>query len=580
MAENAKNYEELIRDGDKALELGNREEAANLYQEAYKIKKTGRIAFIIFVWYISQSDYVTGLDWLLELRSFDKYINDFYTYALLLNNFVQLPDELIKELSNLEVKDLRITGKDFRFDDRDLNNKIRDAILNQNYRAAYGLAKRIVARGSIKPQEYVIYRLLNEKVIKEPKRLKKMVEEERFDDLCVYLNTKANYNNNDKLTMYLLNNIYNLLDGVVIDKKKKNGVTLRDAIYLADYSWALELCNNDIVLEALLKKAIEYNQINMVNKFKGDLGYYFYDTIEKIYYALNDKDYDTVKSKIKEYIGVIGRASYNNYLIGMVEVIRIMPEYQGDLINLLSDATYGAKVIDTNYLKKIFGASLNNHQYDVAMSLLHVFKWMGTQDDLNVEYLEFVFNREKYINSKIPYDTQVEDDVLTEKIETLVNEQVSDYQIKTIEAKDEHEEFVIEYVLESIQSSYYIKMPTEESTIYFVKRKEFTDSFRKDIVVTKVKTYINSSKYEEALEALKNGFTLSDGFDPVILSFVAYVYELIGNKERLEYINNILVKICGIDDYNEVINSDEVAMLDKNTNFVDYVKKLINKPIE
>ena len=90
----------------------------------------------------------------------------------------------------------------------------------------------------------------------------------------------------------------------------------------------------------------------------------------------------------------------------MVDVYRLMPEYQGDILNLLSDVTTGYKVIDSTYLKKLFGIALNNHNYLAAESLIQTFSYMGKVDDINIEYMRFVYNRELYINNKVPYETQ------------------------------------------------------------------------------------------------------------------------------------------------------------------------------
>lgn len=580
MSENMSNYEDLIKEADEAFELGDREKSAKLYEEAYKIKKTGKCAFNIFVWYVSQSDYVKACEWLLELRKTNEYMNDVYTYALLLNNFVQLPDDLIDELANLEIRDLRITGKDLRFADRDLNNKIRDNILRQNYGVAFALTTRIMSTGSSQPQEYVIYRLLVEKVKKEPKRIKKMIDEERFDDLYDFLNTKPNYREDDELAMRLVKDIYDLLDGIIIGKTCRNSVRLCDSVYNADYYTALSQCKNNIVLESLLKKVIELNQNNRVNKFKGDLGDYFYDTCDTIYWALKDKDYETVRSKVKEYIRAIGRERYNNYLMCMIDVYRLMPEYESDLLNLLSDVTYGYKVIDTIYLKKLFGKVLNEHRYEVAESILRVFRHMNVQTDINIEYMEFVYNRELYLNNNISYRTQESDDLLVSKINELIKEQDEDSQIKTIEANNQQEAFVIKYTLKNCDASFYTIGSLDYPMVFYIKKQKYTEEYKRDIAITKVSSCIKSGDYESALEALKSGFAYSKEFDYVLLSFAAYLYDLMGDKDRLEYINSILLNVFDIEDYRDIINSDEVAILDNSVNIQEFVKKLINKPVE
>ena len=74
--------------------------------------------------------------------------------------------------------------------------------------------------------------------------------------------------------MYLLRDIYDLLDGIVIEGSKKHSGKFYDAIYKADYQKALELCSNDIVLKALLKKAIE---LNTSKQYKNDNIVYDYN---------------------------------------------------------------------------------------------------------------------------------------------------------------------------------------------------------------------------------------------------------------------------------------------------------------
>lgn len=581
MSENIITQQELMDKAREVFDLGNREESAKLYEEAYRMKKNGVCAFQVFVWYISQSDYEKACYWLMELDNFNEYKNDFYTYALLLNNFVNLSEELISRLNNLEIRDLRLDRSDLRFEDRDLNNRIRDAILSERYNVAYGLINRIINTGSSQPQEYVIYRLLREKEQKEPKRIKKMITEERFDDLYDFLNTKPNYQKKDELAMHVLKDIYDMLDGIIIKKAKKASVRLTDAIYNSDYSTALELCHNDIVLESLLKKAIEINQDNIVSKYNGDLGYYFYDTCEAIYFALKNKNYDFVKDKIKEYIGVIGQVCYNNYLMCMVEVYKLMPEYESDLLNLLSDVTYGHKVIDTVYLKKLFGIALNEHRYEAAESLLHTFEYMREITDINVEYMRFVYNRELYLNKDISYGEQESDNLLVARINDLLKEQSNDSQIKTLEANNLHEEFVIKYTLKNIDSCFYRIGDSEFPTSFYIKKKKFTSKeFKRDIAVTKISTCIKKGNYEDALETVKNGLAYSKEFDYVLLSYASYLYDLMGNEERLEYINSILLNVFGIEDYRDIINSDEVALLDNSIKMKEFVKKLINKPIE
>lgn len=573
-------YKELIEDGDRAFELGNREEAASFYESAYEIKKSGSIAFKIFVWYISQSDYITALNWLLELRKFGEYPNDYYTYALLLNNFVVLPEEVQEEISSLDGSDLRLTYLDNRFDDRDLNNRIRYAIAKEQYNYAYNLVNKIVARGNSEPQEYVIYRLLKEKVVKEPKMIKKMIEEERYNDVFDYLNNKPNYQRSDEMAMQLLKDIYDLLDGIVIESTNKVSTKLFDAIYNGNYEKALELCNGDMVIETLLKKVIELNQINRINKFKGDLGYYFYETCEVVSDNLNNKDYDAARDKAKEYINVIGRLRYNNYLVGMINVMRYMPEYQGDILNILSDITYGYKGVDTDYLKKLFGISLNDHNYEAAAALIHVFKFMGKQEGLNVEYLEFVYNRYLYENEGVTYPTQEEDNNLIDRINELIREQSEDSQIKMIESCNQHEEFVIKYTLKNTSDSFYTVVPNSNPAVFYLKRNTYSDSYRRDVAITKINSCIKSNDYESALKNVKDSINNSKDFDYVLLSFAAYLYDLMGNVDRCEYIKGILLNVFGIDNYEDIINSDEVLVLDSSNNYVEFVKQLINKPIK
>ncbi len=93
MSENIITQQELMDKAREVFDLGNREESAKLYEEAYRMKKNGVCAFQVFVWYISQSDYEKACYWLMELDNFNEYKNDFYTYALLLNNFVNLPED-------------------------------------------------------------------------------------------------------------------------------------------------------------------------------------------------------------------------------------------------------------------------------------------------------------------------------------------------------------------------------------------------------------------------------------------------------------------------------------------------------
>lgn len=580
MEENALNYEELVKLGEEAFDAGNREEAAKYYEEAYEIKNNPKLAFKIFVWYISQSNYEVARDWLLRFRDSRMYKNDFYTYALLMSNVVELPEDLIKELDNLEIFDLRINGRDFRFDDRDLNNRIRDYIFRHNYFAAYGLVNRIIIKGNSEPQEYVIYRLLKELAVKEPIKEKRMITEERYNDLYDYLNNKKNKSSHEEMAMYLLRDIYDLLDGIVIEGSKKHSGKFYDAIYKADYQKALELCSNDMVLTALLKKAIKLNQLNRENHVKGDLGYYFYETCDNIYYYLNNKNYDTVKDIIKEYLRIIGGVRYNNYLMCMVDVYRLMPEYQGDILNLLSDVTTGYKVIDSTYLKKLFGIALNNHNYLAAESLIQTFSYMGKVDDINIEYMRFVYNRELYINNKVPYETQESDDLLVDRINRLIEEQKIDSQIKTIVANNQHEEFVIKYTLKNNNSSFYSIGSSEYPILFYIKRQKYTNSFDRDLAISKISACIKNSNYEEALETVKNSITYSKEFDYILLSFAAYLYDLIGDTERLEYISAILLNVFDIDDYMDIIDSDEVAIIDDSQDMVEFVNRLIKKPIE
>lgn len=335
-----------------------------------------------------------------------------------------------------------------------------------------------------------------------------------------------------------------------------------------------------MVLTALLKKAIKLNQMNRENHIKGDLGYYFYETCDNIYYYLNNQNYDAVKDIIKEYLRIIGGVRYNNYLMCMVDVYELMPEYQGDILNLLSDVTTGYKVIDSTYLKKLFGIALNNHNYLAAESLIHTFLYMGEVDDINIEYMKFVYNRELYINNKVPYETQESDDLLVDRINRLIEEQKIDSQIKTIVANDRQEEFVIKYTLKNSNSSFYSIGSTEYPIVFYIKRQKYTNNFDRDLAISKISTCIKNGNYEEALETVKNSITYSKEFDYILLSFAAYLYDLIGDTDRLEYICAILLNVFDIEDYMDVIDSDEVAILDDSQDMVEFVNRLIKKPIE
>lgn len=577
---------QLLDDAKELLNSGKKDEYLEALKSIYENHKDGLVIYLLFVQYISRSDYETALHYLLLLRRTNAYMNDYYTYMLLISNFVNIPDDVREKFINLEDEEFLLSYKDTRFESIKYNNLARKAIANGDYVSAYNYMKTNQIINKIQSQEYVIYRLLNEKVNKQQKRLMKAFNEERYEDILDELNIIAFPSLEERTIIQLVYDICDITDGVVFNRRKGNSRDLFEAIYDHDYGKALTFVNNsdNELMSLLLKKIVELTKENIVEQYKGNLGNLFYEYCYRINEAIEQRDYVEIKDLAENYLSIIERR-YEDFIVYLVDYFEAMGNGIENIFNILADLTYRKYLIDSSYLKKLFGDAIRAHNYEAAEFLIKAIESLRDDDknNINVDYLRHVYKYQRYLSDNVAYEGLDEDLDIYNKIKAIHCRIMAERIPEKIIAKDEYEEKVIRNAINGYNNLAYMRTINDDGTItFYIKKQNIVTNFDRDSLLYHAKFLLRTNNYQCLKGLLLHGLTLINRFDYTILSLLAYTYEKLGEEENLKRISEVLNDICEIADYHEVVEDDELALMDVDSEYmynIPNIELIVNEVI-
>lgn len=568
----------LLAKAKELLDSGKKGEYLEKLKEIYEDHKDPIVVYLLFVQYISRSNYETALKYLLILGRTNEYMNDYYTYMLLLSNFVSIPDDVKEKLSNLEVKDFELSYKDDRFENIKLNNLVRENIAKgdcynaMDCHSAIRFIRAIQNKYQLQSQEYVIFCLLNEKVVKQPRRLLKAFKEGRYEDILNELKTITFPNAEEKIIIELIYVLYDVMDGAVINRTSEKSKNLYDAVYNHDYLGALNyaVVGNKLI-ELLLRKIVDLTNENIVEQYSGNLGTLFDDYCNRIYSAIVEKNYSLIKQLIQEYFKIITRQEFDDFIVYLVDYYETMGSGIEDIMSIMADLSYRKPFVDNGYLKKLFGDAIRAKNYKACEVLFKAFESLKDKDKKSIdnEYLKHVYNYQRYLSESIEYKRLSEDLAIYNSIRDIHDKIMITRIPEKIVASSEYEERVIRNAINSYNNLAYMKIVNEDGTIsFYIKKQNIVAHCDRDGFINHAKFLLRTNNFECLKGLLLHAFTLVNRFDYTMLSFLAYAFEKLGEEENRLKIVEVLKVVCDIDDYHEIVENEELALVDPDFEYM------------
>lgn len=245
-----------------------------------------------------------------------RFKNDSALYILMLEDLLGI------KKNRITIKDVLLDRYDDRFIDVNFENKIRTDIFNHKYESARNKYKRLFRTSkSLAYSEAAIYSLLKAAKQKDFEKINELIDACDISSLVKYFKTMdldgKTYNNYMDLCGVLSDVLYGLpLNTTDLPKT----YDIYDLIASRDIEKIIK-SNNNPILVALAKKIKSTIDKNIVYDYKGELSEYFYDTLEKLYESLINKDIDSAIRIICEYLDSINKDNWCIYIANLIEAL-------------------------------------------------------------------------------------------------------------------------------------------------------------------------------------------------------------------------------------------------------------------
>lgn len=554
---------DLLELAAEAKIVNNKELANRCYELIYQFNENNMLAcYNLFVKKISERDFLGAKDYLIKLYEEGSYSNDTYTYLMLLNNLVELPESIKNELSKLKFTDIAISRSDSRFVKYELTNDIRRAIYERNYRKCLSLSKSLyLFEKTLTSQEYVISVLVSE-VIKREKELNDFVidaiDNGNFADIYeIFKSWENNLNEKEKEYYYLLYIISTLLSGGMLPKKYKSGSSYVACINNNDFKGAKNY-TNDPLIQKLLDIIINEDCISRENNFRCAINENAYLVIENIYNAFINGDSESIKNTLVEYLHTINKEEFSEYLKIIVDMT-LENQNIDFIIENIEAINYPVIKINTKFLKNHFFANIKRKEYKIAKYVLDALKALESvyQNNVNVEYLEYVYNSVMQKEYGIDYKDSLHDKKIIEEAENVyksffqtrdikVIKNLSESDVLKIESYYQRQDYRMKNVRDKFKVDYCVVKVGDTYTMY-VRKYVVCSNFDKEHFIKKANRRIESSNYERALSTYFQALVLSEHFDADIIERIADVFELLNKPNMVSKYREISANIAGID---------------------------------
>lgn len=249
--------EDLFLYGKKLIALSEYKKATVCFETCYQLDPNHLgTCFQLFLRSIQNRDYQKSFEYFDHLYDSD---NEFYHidnnyYLYLLSTITEIPERYREYAKFLKFKDIRVDFHDKRYENINLQNKIRLLSFDQKFLiAGKQLNEYIEKKGKIDVQDIIIKILLNQAFEKQNRVKKEIIQlanNKQYDQIIQYLQSIEKYcslSSADECILSLAMDISELMKTGIIPKKKiSSSHRLFDAIRGKNFELALTLSLNFI----------------------------------------------------------------------------------------------------------------------------------------------------------------------------------------------------------------------------------------------------------------------------------------------------------------------------------------------
>lgn len=256
----------------------------------------------------------------------DKYRQDMALYLIMLEEILGKSPKY-----NISISNVLVPNYDSRYFNTTFHNNIRKQIYNKEYEQAFkAIKKSFIGKASI--SESTIYRLLKAIKNKRTFDILEALENKDFEKLDNYfygLKDETSTNKN-KLALYEI--WKDVVYGYPLGEPKEmpKSFVLTDAIEARDIDKVIKSANEPI-LSSLAQKIKEEENYKIVSDYEGNLSEYLYNTLESIYCAIQESDFESAQDIAWDYFETIGKDTWLFYIENMIFDLSKTYESKNDL---------------------------------------------------------------------------------------------------------------------------------------------------------------------------------------------------------------------------------------------------------
>lgn len=351
----------------------------------------GAVYSRLFVTAIINEDWNLAFDCFKVMDNTDNiyYKRDQDLWIYLLSFVTELPEEYRERVRNLKLEDLLTIPSDLRYKDRLLQNKIRNAIMQHDFKKALDYIQNDLPESDRKFNVVITSNLLKaviKRSIQDHDYLYDLIRNGEYKEVKELLEGSKDLHGlhvSDELFLIVITDLIDILENKrapKIDERVKAN-TLSNALYRHDYYKALELqkkynnCSrkSDSCMAILLERVCnELNNLNISNqncafkeKEKIKVDRTPEKLFEKITISLMEQDTETACTLVNKYLTHIDKAQYKNFVVDLIK-LGVLNGDRG-----FSDAMYALTDISKDDFEFFVASYIQDFYFNLARKEFH-----------------------------------------------------------------------------------------------------------------------------------------------------------------------------------------------------------------
>ena len=343
--------------GKQLIAAKEYDKATACFEKCYELDPThAGTCFQLFLRKIQTHDYVAAFEYFEKFYNVDnKYYNaDSNFYLYLLNIITDIPESHKKYARFIQFEDIKVDFNDKRYDNAQIQNRIRTAALNKKFSFALKqLNDSIKQSGKLSVQDIIIRTLLYQAIEKqnnEKKEILSLISSENYTEATNYLeelDEQRGLSVVDRYTLQLVRDLNNLIQtGKAPEKQIFSTDKLFEAIDGKNYELALSLNSeylnkynislNDSAMYILLleikkrlsKNTVKKEQIETLYKEEKQeveeqpaaTSSNATNTFADIINLLMKNDLENSFRTLREYLNSINKSEYEFLIIDLIKI--------------------------------------------------------------------------------------------------------------------------------------------------------------------------------------------------------------------------------------------------------------------